>query len=117
MNAMRHQPSKFTRDIGTVTDIGTVELIAAISGEKIQVWRGKITSGAAQDIIIKSGTTVIATYYNVTEITLPYDGHPHWENAAAGEALNITTETPDDVSWVLDYSTDVRVTGGGPNRI
>jgi hypothetical protein len=113
---IRHQPKRMRRDIGTVTDIGTVEMIAAVTGEKIQIWRGKITSGAAQDIIIKQGSTTIATYYNVTEIDLPYDGHPHWETAS-GAALNITTETADDVSWVLDYGTDVSVGPGGPNRV
>ncbi len=70
----------------------TADIVAAITGRKIVVWRILISTDATQDMSFLSASTAILELDGVPVggYYMPVDGHPIIETVA-GEALRLTS--------------------------
>lgn len=106
------EPAKLTRALAAITTATTTELVAASTGNQLRVWRIIITSATAQDLTIKSASTTLGVFQNVTSVCLAYNHFP-WFTTTASEALNLTTAGAVDCNVVLDYTTlPINIRGG-----
>lgn len=99
----RECPYALTRVLKAITTATTTEIVAAVAGKVIRVWRMRITSTSAQDLTVKSATTTLGVLQNTTSEMFPMDEYP-WFTCAAGEALNLTTAGGVDCDVICDYT-------------
>ena len=86
---MRAEPYALTKAVLS-QGATTADIVGAITGRKIVVWRIMFTTDAAQDIDFLSAATSLMACDSVTQFYMPYDGHPIIETVA-GEALRLTS--------------------------
>ncbi len=86
------EPYKLTKSTTLSQGATTADIVAAITGRKIVVWRVLISTDATQDMAFLSAATelILLDGVPVGGYYMPYDGYPIMETAS-GEALRLTS--------------------------
>lgn len=101
---MRPEPYAVQVALASATTATDTDIVAAVTGQQIRVWKIVAGAAAAQDITLKSATTTkLVLKAVVNTIQIPYDSIPIIE-CAAGEKLQMTTSAAQQTNIAVWYT-------------